>query len=177
MKLNQSVISSKKSAWGVNILLLLIFLLPACKFNSKMQDAGSEFLQGTWVAKSVPYQDKLMRYELHDFKFTCDSVYIKIKTFSKTKMEADSCYGNGEWDEYARGVYVVRGDSLLIEATYTHADWRQKLSGCHHIGQYLPRFKITRQTPDSLYLNNLYSHIPIELEKTESATCVPKQVY
>ena len=142
-----------------------------------MQNPGEESLQGSWVAESVPYQDKLMRYQLHDFKFTCDSVYIKLKTFSKTKMEADSCYGEGEWNEYARGVYVVRGDSLLIEATYTHDNWKQKLSGCHHIGQYLPRFKIARQTTDSLFLHNRYSHIPIALKKTETTSCVPQQVY
>lgn len=166
-----------ESVRGIFIPLMLILLISACKFNSKMQDKGVDFLQGSWIAESVPYQDSLSRYELHDFKFTCDSVYVKIKTFSKTKMDSDSCYGNGQWEEYARGVYVVRGDSLLIEATYTYDNWRQKLSGCHHQGQYLPRFKIAKQTTDSLYLNNLYSHIPIQLRKTETTTCIPKEVY
>lgn len=174
---NTRIITFIKSAWGKSIFLMLILFLSSCKFNSKMQNTGAEFIQGSWIAETVPDQDKLLRYQLHDFQFTCDSVYVKIKTFAKTKMEIDTCYGNGEWQEYARGVYVVRGDSLLIEATYTHDNWRQKLSGCHHIGQYLPRFKITKQTADSLYLSNFYSHIPIELRKTETTTCVPKQVY
>jgi len=174
---NQTKTTFTKSAWGKSIFLMLIFILSACKFNSKMQDPGSEFLQGSWISESVPYQNELLRYELYKFDFTCDSVYVKINTYSKTKMDVDSCYGNGEWNEYARGVYVVRGDSLLIEATYTHKDWRQKLSGCHHIGQYLPRFKITKQTADSLYLKNRYSHIPIQLSKITTSSCVPKQVY
>lgn len=158
-------------------LLILILILSSCKFNPKMQHSGDASIQGSWTAESVPYQDSLLNYQLHDFKFTCDSVYVKIKTFSKTKMEVDSCFKNGEWDEYARGVYVVRGDSLLIEATYTHENWKQKLSGCHHIGQYLPRFEISKQTADSLVLKNRYSHIPVELRRTETTSCVPKQIY
>jgi len=162
---------------SASIFVMLVLFLSSCKFNSKMQGTGAEFLQGSWVAESVPNQDQLMRYELYDFQFNCDSVYVKIKTFSKTKMEADSCYGDGQWAEYARGVYVVRGDSLIIQATYTHEDWRQKLTGCHHIGQYLPRFKITNQTADSVYLENRYSHVPVQLRKTATTSCVPKEVY
>jgi hypothetical protein len=166
-----------KNRSSISILVILMLILTSCKFNSKMQNPGAEFIQGSWTAENVPNQDQLQRYELYDFQFNCDSVYVKIKTSSKTKMEVDSCYGNGEWAEYARGVYVVRGDSLIIEATYTHDDWRQKLTGCHHIGQYLPRFKITQQATDSLYLENRYSHIPIQLRKTATNTCVPKEVY
>jgi len=158
-------------------LLVLILILTSCKFNPKIQHSGEDSIQGSWTAESVPYQDELLNYQLHDFKFTCDSVYIKIKSFAKTKMEADSCFKNGRWDEYARGVYVVRGDSLLIEATYTHENWKQKLSGCHHIGQYLPRFEIAKQRADSLVLKNRYSHVPIELRRTETTTCVPKEIY
>lgn len=166
-----------KYRMGISIFVILMLILTSCKFNSKMQHPGAEFLQGSWTAESVPNQDQLQRYELYDFQFNCDSVYVKIKTSSKTKMDVDSCYGNGQWTEYARGVYVVRGDSLIIQATYTHENWKQKLTGCHHIGQYLPRFKIAQQTTDSLYLENRYSHIPIQLKKTATTTCVPKEVY
>lgn len=162
---------------GTSIFVILVLLLTSCKFNSKMQNPGTEFLQGSWIAESVPNQDQLLRYELYDLQFNCDSVYVKIKTFSKTKTDVDSCYGDGQWAEYARGVYAVRGDSLIIQATYTHENWRQKLTGCHHIGQYLPRFRIAQQTTDSLYLENRYSHIPIQLRKTATTTCVPKKVY
>lgn len=168
---------SFKSAYGIIFSCMLILAISSCKRNSDMQGEGTEFLQGSWTTDSVLNQDKLLRYELIDFRFNCDSVFVKIKTHSKAKMDIDSCYGNGEWVEYARGVYVVRNDSLLVQATYTHENWRQKLSGCHHIGQYLPRFKIIKQTKDSLFLGNRFSHIPIRLLKTKTTTCVPKEVY
>lgn len=157
--------------------LLLILLLSACKFNSNIQDEGAAFLQGSWTETQVNHQDSLLRYQLHDFRFDCDSVYIKIKTTAKTKMEADSCFAEGEWTEYARGIYIVRNDSLFIEATYTHENWKQKLGGCHHIGQYLPRFAIAKQRNDSLELRNLYSKVPVKLQRTANSSCVPKQVY
>lgn len=156
---------------------MLIFMLVSCRANSDMQGEGDLYLQGSWITDSVINQDQLLRYELIDFRFNCDSVFVKIKTFSKAKMDVDSCYGNGEWNEYARGVYAVRGDSLIIQATYTHENWRQKLSGCHHIGQYLPRFKIVKETKDSLYLENRFSHNPTQLVKTETTVCVPKKVF
>src|SRR5690606_25894263 len=81
---NTKIITLTESAWGGSIFLMLILLMSSCKFNSKMQNTGTEFLQGSWIAESVPYQDSLSRYELHDFQFNCDSVYVKIKTFSKT---------------------------------------------------------------------------------------------
>jgi hypothetical protein len=158
-------------------LLLFALLLSACKFNPNIQDEGAPFLQGSWTETRADQQDSLLRYQLHDFRFDCDSVYIQIRTHARTKMEADSCYGDGEWTEYARGIYIVRNDSLFIEATYTHDNWKQKLSGCHHIGQYLPRFAITKQEEDSLELQNFYSKVPIRLARTAQSNCVPKQVY
>lgn len=157
--------------------VLMVLLISACKFNPNIQGEGADFLQGSWTESLVDHQDSLLRYQLHDFRFDCDSVYIKVKTHAKMKMEADSCFGEGQWTEYARGIYVVRNDSLFIEATYTHDNWKQKLSGCHHIGQYLPRFAITKQSNDSLQLQNLYSKIPVKLKRTASSNCVPKQVY
>lgn len=142
-----------------------------------MQGEGAVFLQGSWTSDSVPNQDQLLRYELIDFRFNCDSVFVKIKTFSEAKMNTDSCYGDGEWTEFARGLYYVHNDSLIIQATYTQENWRQKISGCHHIGQYLPRFKIVRQTTDSLYLENRFSHNPVQLRKTATTTCIPQKVY
>lgn len=170
-------IEAFNSAYRIILFCMLTFVFVSCQRNSDMQGEGEVFLQGSWTTESVPNQDQLLRYELIDFRFNCDSVFVKIKTYSKAKMDVDSCYGNGEWAEYARGVYSVRGDSLIVQATYTNENWRQKLSGCHHIGQYLPRFKIVKQTKDSLYLENRFSHNPVQLRKTETTTCVPQKVY
>lgn len=139
-----------------------------------MQGEGEPYLQGVWVQDTAFHQDKLLTYSLYKLKFTCDSVYITMKTFSKVKNVVDSCYGNGQWDEYARGVYLVRNDSLLIESTFTRSNWRQKISGCHRIGQFLPRFKIMKHTADSLYLESQYYQAPVSLKKIAAISCEPK---
>lgn len=158
-------------------ILSALFFLSSCKFNSNYQNSGELSLQGTWVQESVPYQDELLNFSLHEFRFSCDSVYVTIKNFATKPIIVDSCYNNGEWVEYAKGLYVIRNDSLLIEATYIHSTGKQKLTGCYHIGQYLPRLQINNQTTDSLYLEVKNSHIPINLRKTETTSCVPKIVY
>lgn len=158
-------------------MIALLFFLSSCKFNSNYQNPGELSLQGTWVQESVPYQNELLSYSLHEFRFSCDSVYVTIRNFAKKPTIIDSCYNNGEWTEYAKGLYVIRTDSLLIEATYTHSTGKQKLTGCYHIGQYLPRLQIKKQSEDSLYLQVRNNHIPINLRKTETTTCVPKIVY
>lgn len=157
--------------------VVALFFLSACKFNSNYQNAGELSLQGTWIQESVPFQDELLTYSLHEFRFSCDSVYVTIQNFAKTPIIVDSCYNNGKWTEYASGLYVIRNDSLLIEATYMKENGKQKLSGCYHIGQYLPRLKINNQTADSLHLDVRNSHIPINLRKVETTTCIPKVVY
>ena len=154
---------------------MLFLSLSSCRFNPDVQHEGAEYLQGTWIQDSIPMQGALLHYTLHELTFTCDSIYATLHTTSKAKNIADSCYNDGQWTEYAKGVYVVRGDSLLVDGLYTRANWRQKISGCYHIGQYLPRFKIVRYTPDSLVLENRYDQRPILLRKTADITCVPKK--
>jgi hypothetical protein len=158
-------------------VIAVLFFLSSCKFNSNYQKSGESSLQGTWIQESVPYQDDLLTYSLHEFRFSCDSVYVKISSFAKQPIIVDSCYNNGAWTEFAKGLYVIRNDSLLIEATYVYENGKQKLKGCYHIGQYLPRLQIKKQSADSLYLEAKNSHIPINLRKTETTNCVPKIVY
>jgi len=154
--------------------MCFVLLLAGCKFNPNIQGEGESYLQGVWQQDTLLHQDKRLTYSLYQLKFTCDSVYITIKTVSKVKNVIDSCFGDGTWTEYARGVYLVRNDSLLIESTFTHPDWRQKLTGCHRIGQFLPRFKLIKHTADSLYLSSQYYQTPVNLKKTTSISCVPK---
>lgn len=154
---------------------MFFLFLSSCRFNSDLQHEGADYLQGTWTQDSISMQAALLHYTLHELTFTCDSVYATLRTTSKAKNIADSCYNDGEWTEYAKGVYVVRGDSLLVDGLYTRSNWRQKISGCYHIGQYLPRFKIVRYTADSLVLENRYDQRPILLRKTADITCVPKK--
>src|SRR5690606_17504024 len=154
---------------------ILFLCTESCRFNPDMQSEGASFLQRVWVQNSIPMQDALLQYTLHEFKFTCDSIYAVMHTTATVKNVADSCYHNGHWTEYAKGVYVVRGDSLIVDGLYTKSNWKQKISGCHRSGQYLPRFKIVRYSADSLVLESRYDQRPILLRKTKNITCIPKK--
>ncbi len=173
--MNKSFTRSFLAGTYLFVVMGMCFLFfNGCTFNPNIQGEGESYLQGVWVQNSVPNQDPLLNYSLYTLKITCDSVYITLKTFSKVRNVVDSCYGNGEWNEYARGVYLVRNDSLLVESTFTRSNWRQKLSGCYRIGQFLPRFKLVKHTKDSLYLESQYYQTPVNLRKIEDITCVPK---
>lgn len=154
---------------------MLFLLVGGCRFNPDIQYRGADYLQGVWVQDSMPLQDALLNYTLHELKFTCDSIYATLHVTSKVRNIADSCYNGGQWTEYAKGIYVVRGDSLIVDGLYTKPDWRQKISGCYRIGQYLPRFKIVRHSADSLTLENRYDPRQLSLYKTSDITCVPKK--
>lgn len=154
---------------------ILFLLVGGCRLNSDMQYRGADYLQGVWVQDSIHMQDALLQYTLHELKFTCDSIYTTMHVRSKVRNVADSCYNGGQWTEYAKGIYVVRGDSLIVDGLYTKPDWRQKISGCYRIGQYLPRFKIVRHSADSLTLESRYDPRPLLLRKTADITCVPRK--
>lgn len=154
---------------------MLFLFMGSCRLNPDIQYSGADYLQGVWAQDSIPMQDELLQYTLHELKFTCDSIYATMHVTTKVRNIADSCYNDGQWTEYAKGIYVVRGDSLIVDGLYTKPDWRQKISGCYRIGQYLPRFKIVRHTADSLMLENRYDPRPLLLYKTADITCVPKK--
>lgn len=163
------------AAYRLSMAGMLVLCAISCRFNPDMQSEGAHYLQGVWVQDSIPMQDALLTYTLHEFKFTCDSIYATMHVSAKTRNIADSCYGNGQWTEYAKGIYVVRGDSLIVDGLYTKSDWRQKISGCYRVGQYLPRFKIVRYSIDSLVLENRYDQRPLLLRKTADITCQPRK--
>ncbi len=155
--------------------IFLALLLVGCERNSEYQHPGAEYLQGVWVQDSVPFQDDLLQFTMHELKITCDSIYATMNTHSQAKNTLDECYGDGQWEEYAKGVYVVRGDSLLVDGLYTKENWKQKVGGCHRSGQFLPRYKIVSYSEDSLVLENRYDPRPILLRKVQDITCVPKK--
>lgn len=153
----------------------MLFSIAACQRHSEMQTEGASFLQGVWIQDSIPHHEQMLNYTIHEFTFTCDSVYTTMHVHAKTKTIPDSCYKNGEWTEYAKAVYVVRADSMIVEGIYTKESGKQKISGCYKQGQYLPRFKILHHSADSVVLQNKYDSGPIILRKTADVTCVPKK--
>lgn len=153
----------------------MLFVFMACQRHSEMQTEGASFLQGVWTQDSIMQQQQMLNYTLHQFTFTCDSIYTEMHVHSKTKTIPDSCFKNGSWTEYAKGVYVIRGDSIIVEGIYTKANGKQKISGCYKSGQYLPRFKLVYHNKDSVVLESKFDSRPIILRKVKDITCVPKK--
>jgi len=153
----------------------MLLILGGCQARSDMQGEGADYLQGIWKQDSIPNQGQMLSYTLHELKFTCDSIYAKMDVHAKIQRIPDSCYNGGEWSEYAKAVYVVRGDSIIVEGIYTKANGKQKISGCYKQGQYLPRFRIAQKSKDSLVLESRYDQRPIVLRKIQDITCIPKK--
>ena len=157
-------------------LFTLCLLQLACSLRPNIQGKGEEFMQGVWNEDSVAFSNKLSNYTQHHFKFTCDSVYIDLVTHSKVNFYEDSCYNKGVWKEYAKGVYTVRGDTLIVGATFTHANYKQKISGCYRIGRYEKNFLIKKRSTDSLLLESLNDQREIKLVLKEKITCIQKEL-
>lgn len=161
------------------LLAFALYLLPlssACTRLPNVQGKGEDFMQGVWNQDSVAYSNKLSNYTKHHFKFTCDSVYIDFETHSKVNFYEDSCYNNGIWKEYAKGVYGVKGDTLIVGATFTHANYKQKISGCYRIGRYERNFLIKKKSADTLVLESMSDQREITLSLKEKVTCVQKEL-
>lgn len=153
---------------------LILLASASCKFNPNLQGKGTENLQGIWEEDSVDYQSERLQYSRHKFRFSCDSVYLTIKTFAKVNTYPDSCFNNGSWTEYAKGTYLTKGDTLMLTTTFTKSNFKQKISGCYRTGQYLPAFVIQKNTDKDLHLESLKQHLNIRLSLRERTVCVQK---
>ena len=149
------------------ITLGMLLHFTSCQRHSDMQSEGIQTFQGVWKEQIDSNKNKLLNYTVHEFKFICDSVYVTMDVHAKTKTIADSCYKNGNWQEFAKAVYVQRGDSILAEGVYTKEDGKQKISGCYKNGQYLPRFKLIYNSSDSIVLQNKFESRPLILKKSK----------
>lgn len=156
------------------ISILSVLAFNSCRFNPNLQGKGTDSLQGIWEEDSVDYQNERLQYSKHQFRITCDSVYITIKTFTKVNTYPDSCFNNGSWTEYAKGTYLTQNDTLIFNTTFTKSNFKQKISGCYRIGQYLPAFVIKKNTADSLYLESTQQHQQIKMSLKEKIVCVQK---
>ena len=167
-----------KTSIGLRHLYIILFtfsiLQLSCSPRPNIQHKGEEFMQGIWNEDSVAFSNKLSNYTQHHFKITCDSIYIDLVTRSKLNLYEDSCYNNGIWKEYAKGVYAVKGDTLFVGATFTHVNYKQKISGCYRIGRYDKNFLIKKKSADTLVLESLSDQREIKLSLKEKVTCVQK---
>lgn len=161
------------------LLPFAFYLLPlfsSCVRQPNIQGKGEVFMQGVWNEDSVAYSQELSNYTQHHFKFTCDSFYVDLTTHSKVNYYADSCFNKGLWKEYVKGTYAVRNDSLFLVGTFTQANYKQKISGCYRIGQYLQSFAIKNKTASNLLLDNVSNQREIKLVLKQKNTCVQKEL-
>jgi len=156
-------------------LLPFAFYLSACSMNPNMQKPGLTYLQGEWKQDSVPAEKKLVTYSLYDIKFSCDSFVMKISTVSKVNYGADTCMNKGHWDEYIRGTYSQKQDTLHLKGEFCNANLSYKdEKTCFRWGNYEEFFKV-KQTNDSLIQFISTSNvIPINARLVKRTNCILK---
>jgi hypothetical protein len=174
-------LSALKTSSFLNRIKLLAFCFLLLAFNActrlpNIQGKGAPFLQGVWNQDSISSTANLLSYTKHHFKFSCDSFYVDLTTFSKVNYYEDSCFNKGVWKEYAKGTYAVKGDTLILVGTFTKANYKQKVSGCYRIGRYLSNFKIKTTQQNNIQLESLTDEREINLNLKQKINCVPKEL-
>lgn len=158
-------------------LSALCFLLSAfsCGFNPDKQTVGQAWVQGEWRQDSVPAQKQLISYSLYDLKFSCDSFFVKIQSYSKVNTGTDSCTSSGRWTEYWKGTYVQRHDTLRMKGEFCNADKSIKDEGtCLRFGTYEEYFKVTKKTDSLVQFTSTSNVIPITARLIKRTSCIPK---
>ncbi|TKC13292.1 fumarate hydratase [Pedobacter polaris] len=148
----------------------------SCTRLPNVQGKGELLLQGVWNQDSIANNNKLLNYTKHHFKISCDSFYVDLTTYSKANYYEDSCFNKGVWKEYAKGTYLVKGDTLLLNGTFTKANYKQKVSGCYRNGRYLANFKIKSSSANNLVLESLNDQRECILVLKEKITCEQKEL-
>ncbi len=166
---------SLKKAYPFIAFCLLLSAFCSCTRNPDMQEPGDSKLQGEWRQDSVPAQKSLVTYSLYDIKFSCDSFLLKISTVSKVNYGADTCMSRGHWDEYVRGTYSQRQDTLHIKGQFCNADGSYKNEqGCFRFGDYEEYFKVHQQSDSLIRFVSTSNVIPINVHLIKRTSCIPK---
>lgn len=154
------------------LVFIISLAISSCAFNPPPDNSGKEFLQGFWIEDSIPFQDKLVSYEKYHFKFICDSFYLNIKNYSKINLDGGECYDQNEWQEYVKGTYKVRQDTLHLEGSFVSATYRFKPQGdCYRFGNFREEFVIKKVSADTLELNNTVTPLPHIVVLKEKLNC------
>lgn len=155
--------------------LLCALSFASCSFNPSLQGKGEAAIQGSWQQDSLANSKQLVNYALYRFRFSCDSVFIRMENFSKVNYGADTCMRNGHWFEYARATYAQSHDTLRINGYYCNADYTLKvIAGCFNTGPYAESFKISPKGDSVLQLQPLSGTLPFKLKLIKRTSCVPK---
>ncbi|TWI98744.1 hypothetical protein JN11_02932 [Mucilaginibacter frigoritolerans] len=147
----------------------------SCKFNPNMQTPGESYLQGEWQQDSIPKQKQLVTYSLYHLKFSCDSFFVSISSFSKVNTGADSCMNSGHWTEYCRGTYDQKNDTLHLKGQFCNADMSLKDDkGCFRSGDYEEFFKVSKKADSLVQFASTTNIIPVNARLIKKTTCTPK---
>ena len=140
-----------------------------------MQTPGLGYLQGEWQQDAVANQAQLLSYSLYHLKFSCDSFFVAIKSFSKVNTGADNCMSTGKWTEYVRGTYEQMHDTLHLKGQFCNPDFTIKNDkGCFRSGDYEEFFKVDQTSASSIRLASTSNTIPIDARLIKRTTCNPK---
>jgi hypothetical protein len=154
---------------------LLLLALTSCSFNPGMQGKGEIYLQGEWQQDSVIKQQQLLNYSLYSFKFSCDSFFVEMRSYSKVNTGVDTCMNSGHWTEYIKGSYKQSNDTLRLKGLFCNADYSyKKAEGCFRSGVYEENFKVSKQTDSLIQFSSTSNVIPIHLHLTNRIICNPK---
>lgn len=157
------------------ILLPFLLLMASCWFNPNMQTRGQSYLQGEWQQDSVPGQKRLLTYSLYHLKFSCDSFFVSIKSYSKVNTGPDTCMRSGQWAEYVRGTYDQRHDTLHLKGQFCNANMTIKDDkGCFRSGNYEEFFKVIKKDDSNIQFASATDVIPIDAHLVKRITCQPK---
>jgi len=155
--------------------LLLASCFFSCSFNPPLQSNGSANLQGIWQQDSIGNIKQLLGYQLFNFRFSCDSVYLVLNNYSKVNTGADTCMNKGHWLEYVRANYDQRNDTLHVKGFYTDAHHRLKDERtCFNSGPYEQRFKVKMVGDSTIDLLPLSNSTTIRLKLIKKLSCVPQ---
>lgn len=158
------------------LFLIILAFFVSCIRLPNVQGKGEVFMQGIWSQDSIANKAKLLNYTKHQFKFTCDSFYVELGTKSKVNYYEDSCFNNGNWREYAKGIYKVKNDTLFLIGDFTKSNYKQKVSGCYRNGRYITNFKIKSKTKTQLSLESLNDQRECLLQLKQPIICVQKEL-
>jgi hypothetical protein len=163
--------------FSASTLLLCCWLLTlfSCSPNANVQSPGVAFLQGEWQQKPEAVHHQLVNYTLYQFKFSCDSFFVTMQSFSKINYGADTCMNKGRWTEYAKGHYDQRNDTLHLRGFFCNADYSLKNPGrCFRSGVYEDYFKTVKVSDSTVKITSTGSILPSNLHLIKRTACVPK---
>lgn len=155
-------------------LLAVLSILWGCSRLPNVQGEGDPLFQGVWVQDLSADTSGRLSYTSHQIKFTCDSFYLSLVTYSKVNYYEEVCFNNGVWKEYAKGTYKFSGDTLSLSGVFTKANFKQKISGCYRNGRYFHQFLVQKKSDSTLAFNGIQEKSQFVINKKDHIDCVPQ---